>query len=152
MRKLNFLAACLIMAGATACSDDDSNSKVNGNATAVANNLKSGTWKISSFIEETNDETAHFQGYNFTFGENNVLTATNGTDTYTGTWSVFDDDSSDDDGFDSDIDVVINFAAPDDFTDLSDDWDVKARTGTELQLIDVSGGDGGTDLLTFQKN
>src|SRR6201991_1795847 len=100
MKTLNLFAACLVIAGLTACSDDDSKSNVNGNATAVASNLKSGSWKITKFVEEENVETGHFTGYNFTFGDNNVLTATNGTNTYTGTWNVFDDDSSDDDGFD----------------------------------------------------
>ncbi|MHA3788122.1 hypothetical protein ACX0HA_07925 [Flavobacterium hauense] len=152
MKRINLLAACLILAGLTACSDDDNKSGVNGNATAVANNLKSGTWRITNFTEEGNVETDNFEGFNFTFYENNILTATKGSDTYTGTWAVYDDDSNDDDGFDSDIDVEINFTAPAEFTDLSDDWDVMARTGTEIKLIDVSGGDGGTDYLTFQKN
>lgn len=148
--------SCLLLAGMTACSDDDSKSNVNGNATAVANNLKSGTWRITNFVEEGNIETDNFNGFNFTFGENGVLTATNGTDTYTGSWSVYDDNSNDndndDDGFDSDIDVDINFTAPAEFTDLTDDWDIVTRTGTEVQLIDVSGGNGGTDYLTFTKN
>lgn len=152
MKKINVVAACLVLLVISACSDDDNKVNVNGNATAVTNNLKSGTWKISNYVEDTNDETANFEGYDFTFGAGNVLTATNGTNTYTGTWSVYDDDSSSDDGFDSDIDVNISFATPAEFAELTDDWDVAARSGTELQLIDVSGGNGGTDYLTFQKN
>ncbi len=152
MRTVNVIAVCLAFAGLIACSDDDAKVNVNGNATAVSNNLKSGTWKISNYVEDTNDETANFEGYDFTFGPNNVLTATNGTNTYTGTWSVYDDDSSSDDSFDSDIDVNISFITPDEFAGLSDDWDVAARSGTELQLIDVSDDDEGTDYLTFQKN
>jgi hypothetical protein len=141
------------MMGMLSCSDDDKSSNgVNGNATAVANNLKSGTWRITSFIEDTNDETNHFAGYNFTFNTNNSLTASNGTNTYTGTWSVMDDDSSDDDNSSGDIDVIINFASPEEFTDLNDDWDVMERTGVKIKLIDVSGGNGGTDYLTFEKN
>lgn len=152
MKKINVVAACLVLLVISACSDDDNKVNVNGNATAVTNNLKSGTWKISNYVEDTNDETANFEGYDFTFGAGNVLTATNGTNTYTGTWSVYDDDSSSDDGFDSDIDVNISFATPAELAELTDDWDVAARSGTELQLIDVSGGNGGTDYLTFQKN
>jgi hypothetical protein len=44
------------------------------------------------------------------------------------------------------------FASPADFADLSDDWDVVSRTDSKVQLIDVSGGNGGTDYLTFEKN
>lgn len=154
MRKLQLLAACLILSGMAACSDDDDKSKVNGNATAVANNLKSGTWRITNFVEDNDDHTSDFTGYDFTFGTNNVLTATNGTNVYTGTWSVIDDNSmdDDDDSFDSDIDVNIGFASPAEFADLTDDWDVAERTGTRIKLVDVSGGNGGTDYLTFEKN
>jgi hypothetical protein len=58
----------------------------------------------------------------------------------------------DDDSFDSDIDVNIGFASPAEFADLTDDWDVAERTGTRIKLVDVSGGNGGTDYLTFEKN
>ncbi|RDI12103.1 hypothetical protein [Flavobacterium sp. AG291] len=156
MKKINLFVACLAFMGLTACSDDDGKYNVNGNANAVANNLKSGTWRITLFQEDGNDETGNFEGYNFTFGENGVLTATNGTNTYTGAWSVYDDDNSDDDStddsFDSDIDIDITFTEPLEFVDLTDDWDIAARTGTEIKLVDVSGGDGGVDYLTFQKN
>lgn len=155
MKNLKLLAVCLCFVGLTAC-DDDTKAKVNGNATAIANNLKSGTWSITKFEEDTIDETGHFTDYEFTFGPEGVLTATDGTNTYTGTWAVNDDDSDDDDLYDSDVDVVINFEGPEDFLDLNDDWDVYARTGIELQLVDVSGGDSEenaeVDFLTFHKN
>lgn len=134
------------------CSDDDSKPNVNGNATAVANNLKSGTWRITEFMEDDGVMTDHFQGYNFTFGTNNVITATNGTNTYTGVWSVTDDKSSDDKNNDGDIDLNIAFASPDTFTELTEDWKVSARTGIQINLYHVSGGNGGTDYLTFEKN
>jgi len=148
LTRLVLILSVLVMAG---CSDDDSKPNVNGNATAVANNLKSGTWRITNFVEDGNDELVHFQGYNFTFGTNNVLTATNGTNTYTGTWSVVDDHSNDDNNS-GDIDVNIAFTSPAEFVDLTDDWDVADRTGIKLNLVDVSGGNGGTDYLTFEKD
>jgi putative transposase len=39
-----------------------------------------------------------------------------------------------------------------DFDDLSDDWDIVSIDATTINLIDVSGGNGGTDRLTFKKN
>ena len=36
--------------------------------------------------------------------------------------------------------------------DLTDDWDVVSHTATTISLIDVSGGNGGTDTLVFTKN
>ena len=54
--------------------------------------------------------------------------------------------SSDDDHF------VVFFASPPDFADLSDDWSIVSVSTTKIELIDVSGGNGGTDYLTFEKN
>lgn len=154
MKKLSMLLAGFIIAGTVAaCSGDDDNTSVNGNATAVINNMKSGTWKITKYVEDGDDELHHFNGFNFDFNENGTVTAVNGDTTYTGTWSVTDsDNSTDDDNSGSDIDFNIAFTAPDEFADLSDDWDIMARTGIKVELIDVSGGNGGTDYLTFEKN
>jgi len=154
MKKLKLLMAGIAALGLlTACSDDDSSS-TNGNTTEVVNTVQDGTWRITSFVEETNDETHHFTGYTFTFDDNDVLTATNGANTYTGTWSVTNSSNSsdDDDNNNSDIDFNIMFASPDNFTDLNDDWDILERTDTKIRLRDISGGNGGTDYLTFEKN
>ena len=73
----------------------------------------------------------------------------------TGTWSVTDDsNSSDDSSSDDDIDFNIFFPVPDsnDFEDLNDDWDIVTTTSTRIELIDIRGGNGGTDMLTFEKN
>lgn len=154
MKKLNLLMAAIAVFGfLTACSDDDSSS-TNGNPTEVVNTVKQGTWRVTSYMEDANNETNHFTGYNFTFGDNNEVTATNGTNTYTGTWSVTNSSNSsdDDDNNNSDIDFNIMFTTPENFTDLNDDWDILERTDTKIRLRDISGGNGGTDLLTFEKN
>ena len=155
MKKLNLLVAGLVCFATLSCSDDDKTSEVdNTNVTAVEDAMQTGSWKITSFIEEGNDETAHFTGYNFTFSENGTLRAANGTTTINGTWSVThsDDSSDDDDSSSHDVDFNIAFANPAEFTELNDDWDILERNGNTLKLIDVSGGNGGTDYLTFTKN
>lgn len=155
MKRNIFLLAGITLFTLASCSDDDSSSTNNnsGSVADVVNTATSGTWHITSYIDSGNDETNHFTGYNFTFGTGSVLTATNGTNTYTGTWSVTDSsNSSDDDSPGSDIDFNIAFAAPAAFEDLSDDWDIQERTATRIKLVDVSGGNGGTDYLTFEKN
>jgi hypothetical protein len=38
------------------------------------------------------------------------------------------------------------------FDELNDDWHIIEETSTKIRLQDVSGGSGGTDLLTFEKN
>ena len=49
------------------------------------------------------------------------------------------------------IDFNIFFAAPEDFAELTDDWNIISYSANKIELIDVSGGDGETDLLTFEK-
>ena len=51
-----------------------------------------------------------------------------------------------------DIDFNIFFASPADFAELSEDWDIISHSATKIELKHVSGGNGGTDLLTFEKN
>lgn len=154
--KLFLFTACIAGTFAS-CSDDDDNSSVNNNNAAIAsvvNIAQSGTWTITSYIEEGNNETNHFNGYTFTFGNNGVLTA-QGNNTYTGSWSVTSSDSSDDDspnGSDLDFNIVFVSPVPAEFTDLTDDWDIVEVTATKISLIDISGGNGGTDTLVFEKN
>lgn len=154
MKKLTllpFLSLIFMLNMASTCSGDDDNSS-SADATPVINTVTSGTWRVTYYFDTDTDETNHFTGYNFTFGGSNVLTATNGTNTYTGSWSVINDDSSDDDNPSGDLDFNILFSSPANFADLSDDWDILSRTATKIELIDVSGGNGGTDYLTFEKN
>jgi hypothetical protein len=152
MKKLILIPAlfCLFtLTMVSSCSsDDDSNSSQD--PTPVINAAKQGAWRITSYIDSGNNETDHFTGYTFTFGNGNVLTASNGTNTYAGTWSVMTDNSNDDNPS-SDLDFNIFFASPADFADLTDDWDIVSYTATTFSLIDVSGGNGGTDTLVFTK-
>ncbi len=158
MKKIKgILAICMlfILTTATTCSNDDNSSLEDNssdkNVSEIKNIISEGSWKINYYYDTDKDETNNFTGYNFTFNQNNVLTATNGTNTITGTWSITG--SSDDDNSSSnDVDFNIFFSAPENFEDLSDDWDVIEKSSTVIKLIDVSGGNGGTDYLTFTKN
>ena len=134
------------------CSSDDDNSSSNDNSAEIlqiTNAMQVGTWRITSYVDSGQNETNDFTGYNFTFSANGTLTATNGTTTYTGSWSVTDSNSSDDSP--EDVDFNINFTSPPNFEELSDDWDIISHSSTKIELIDISGGNGGTDYLTFEK-
>lgn len=144
----------------TQCSSDDDDGTQNDNSVQIAELTSisiDGTWRVQSYMDSGQDETSDFNGYSFIFNSSGDITATSQTATRTGTWSITNDSnsSSDDDGDDSDIDFNIMFAvtsADDDFEDLNDDWDVLSYSNTQIQLRDVSGGDGSVDTLTFVKN
>jgi hypothetical protein len=154
MKKLKlipFLAVLFMLNVASMCSNDDNSNVTSQDPTPVINTANQGTWRITLFNDSGNNETSNFTGYNFTFGGSNVLTATNGPNTYTGTWSVTSDNSGDDSPS-NDLDFNIAFSSPANFAELSDDWNIISYTSTRIQLIHVSGGNGGTDYLTFEKN
>lgn len=139
-----------LMSGA--CSSSDDNSSPNNNDAiiqAVENTAESGNWMITYYFDDT-DETSDYAGFTFNFSASGSLTATNGVDTYNGTWSVTDSSSGSSSSSD-DVDFNIFFAAPPDFQELSDDWDIIQYSSNKIELIDVSGGNGGTDYLTFEK-
>jgi len=133
---------------ASMCSSDDSSSL--NNQSDVINTATSGTWKIILYNDSDVIKTSDFAGYNFTFNSNGVLSAVGVDLTIDGTWSVTDTNSSDDSI--DDLDFYIFFTSPVNFAELSDDWDIVSKTATKIELIDISGGNGGTDYLTFEKN
>lgn len=138
-----------------ACSNDDGISNNTQNIIEIENTVQTGTWSITNFIDSGQNETSNFNGYNFTFQSNGTLVANNNSTTLNGTWSVTDDSNSNDDSSsDDDIDFNIFFPVSNDhdFEDLNDDWDIVSRTSTVIELIDVSGGNGGTDILKFERN
>lgn len=147
MKNILFLFTVSILFTISSCSKDDSSSAPKDDVISTVSN---GTWKITYFFDSDQEETSNFSGYNFNFGPDNVLTASNGTNTFTGTWSVTNGNSNDDSL--DDLDFNILFAGPDNFEDLSEDWYILARTASKIELQHISGGDGGTDLLTFEKN
>jgi len=138
------------------CTTDDSNNNNNNNTNnsinQITNIAENGTWKITYFYDKDHEETNNFNGYIFTFNTDGSLIAEKGNNTVTGTWSVTNSNSNDDSSDDKDFNIF--FAVPDssNFEDLNDDWEIIATNDNKIELIDISGGNGGTDYLTFEKN
>lgn len=151
-RILNITSVIIFSIVFMACStdDDSNNSESNSSSSTQATSIvQSGTWRITYFFDSDKDETSNFSGYSFKFNEDGSLIATKGNTTVSGTWSVTSSSSSS-----SGDDFNIFFSVPEtsDFDDLIDDWDIISVTSNKIQLTDVSGGNGGTDFLTFEKN
>lgn len=144
----------IILVSFTSCSsDDDSSNNPNNVVQNVRNVVQSGTWRITSFVDSGQNETSDFSGYDFTFMSNGTLTASNGSNSMNGTWSVTNSSSSSSSSDDDvDFNIFFNVSQEDPFEDLNDDWDVVSYSSNQLSLIDISGGNGGTDTLTFTKN
>jgi hypothetical protein len=104
--------------------------------------IEQGNWKITYFEDNSKNETAKYSGFVFHFNSNGNMSATSASITVNGTWSSGNDDSQDK--------LYLNFTTSP-FDDLSEDWHVVEQNSSTIKLEDVSGGNGGTDYLTFEK-
>lgn len=153
MKALFFksLVVFVLTFSVSSCSnDDDDNSNSDTIQTNIENTIQTGTWRVTKFIDSGDDETNNFSGYAFTFNANQTLVAENGNTTNNGSWSITDSNSNDDSI--DDLDFNISFTSPPDFEELTEDWDIVTRSDAKIELIHISGGNGGTDYLTFEKN
>jgi hypothetical protein len=151
MRKLLFAAS--ICFGVVAC-DENGVDKSNQQAkiTQLTNIVTDGPWAITYFFDTDHEETANFSSYSFEFAPSGAITATNGSTSVSGSWSVTPDNSSDDNNSESDnVDFNLSFSAPTNFEDLSEDWEIISQSVSRIELRHISGGNGGTDLLTIEK-
>lgn len=146
-KKLFFALTIVIVAFSSCITDNDSVSKIE----QVENNVQAGDWKISYFNDSGVDETSNFSGYSFTFQTDGSLIAHNVSNTYTGTWSITNSDINDDSSSPNDLDFNIFFNLTNLFSELNEDWDIVSYSSTKVELMHVSGGNGGTDYLTFVK-
>ncbi|MEZ4875479.1 MAG: hypothetical protein R2793_08520 [Flavobacteriaceae bacterium] len=118
-----------------------------GNVNPFIENLVDGTWFVNFMEDSGTDETCDYVEYEFTFNLNGSVTAVSPSTTKNGFWTVTDSSSG--------LDLVLNFdisGSNDPFEDLNDDWDVTSYDAQGIQLIDISGGNGGTDYLNFGRN
>jgi hypothetical protein len=136
LSKILVIAGLFMMAFASCKKDDNSSSP-------SSNMVTQGQWKVTLFSENGVVETSKFSNYVFTFSSNGTVSAVRSGSTVNGSWSDGNDDSQ--------KKLIMNFASPADFTEISDDWHILQETSSKIQLEDVSGGNGGTDLLTFEK-
>ena len=102
--------------------------------------VSDGVWSVSSYLDNDMDETIDYNGYNLTFNTDGTVVADNGAP-INGTWSVQNAGNK----------FVLDFGSSIPFDEFNDDWDVISVSDTQIQLQDVSGGDGGTDTLIFNK-
>ncbi|MCC7466552.1 MAG: hypothetical protein IT261_09795 [Saprospiraceae bacterium] len=129
----------LLFTGLIAC-DDNSSSSNNGSGPTPA----AGVWKVSYFFDKQ-DETSYYSGFTFEFGANGSLSATNGSQTWSGTWATGFDDSSNK--------FLIDFsgAVPSALGELEEDWRIIKMESNQMHFEHTSGGNGDTDVLKFSK-
>ncbi len=153
--RVGVLVLLSVVMGLLSCSNDDrlislppQDNSLNQAQTEA--NVQSGAWRISLFIDSGVDDTKDFTGYKFIFKPNKVLDADNIVNYYLGTWDITDSNSAG--NIQNDLDFNIHFNLTNNFEDLNNDWDFISNSALKIELINVSGGNGGTDYLTFEKD
>jgi hypothetical protein len=122
----------------SSCSKDDS-----ADVSGVIKTLEKGEWIITQFLDDDKDELYHFAGYSFTFSNGVVTASKPGSGSVTGTYKEGSDDSK--------PKFIIDFGSTEPFDELNEDWEILEKSSSKIRLTHVSGGNGGTDHLTFEK-
>ena len=145
MKKILILFAVIAI---SACSSNDDSGDANTNEFEyIKTTLPEGQWKVSQLLEGESDHTENFESFVFTFKEDGTVSAQNDLFTESGTWAY--DNSSDDS--DNSEELVLQFSETTPFDEINDDWNIVSVTNSQIQLSEVSGGNGEIELLTFTK-
>lgn len=105
--------------------------------------LQSGTWFIEKYLDDGDDETSDFSGYDFTFLSNQNVLATNGSQNVVGIWIVTV--TGQELNFEFDMDSPINGADNDEYKSLQ-------YTQTLVTFITRNSDGEIEDTLIFKKN
>lgn len=130
------LTILLLMSGCKKNSDSTTSN-------SLQTNIQSSIWKITNYNNNGADQTSDFNGYSFTFKSGNLISATYSNGSANGSWSIGTDDSKQK--------LIISFPNSSPLDELNEDWEVLAQNSSIIQLKHVSGGNGGIQLLTFEK-
>jgi hypothetical protein len=106
--------------------------------------LTSGTWRVTYYYDDDNgDETYLYNGCNFTFNSGGTLSVLKNAVTTNGTWNNYIDSGENK--------LALTFEGTY-FEEIEEDYKIIEYSATVIKLKHVSGGNGGTDYLTFTKN
>lgn len=118
-----------------------SSCKKDSNSTSsVTQIVTTGSWRITTFIEASEDKTSDFTGYTFSFNSNGQLAATLSGANTTGIWGWDDSNSK--------FHISIGSSKP--LLSLTDDWVVLEKTETLVRLKNDNPAK--NELLSFTRN
>lgn len=136
--KLFMITLYLIVSFASCTKQDDSVLPSN----QISDLVSTGNWKITLYNDSGKDDIYHFTGFVFTFNNGTVIVKRNSEVIY-GTYHTGIDDSSQK--------LYLDFGNVAPLQELNDDWKIMEMTAAKIRLQDISSGNGGTDLLTFER-
>jgi hypothetical protein len=104
-----------------------------------------GTWKVQSYIDNKNrDRTSTYTNYSFTFLADGSIKATSGAIQFSGTYKNVTDSGKEK--------FYITFiTSNNDFAEINEDWILEVKNNNLMKLTTVSGGNGGSKVLIFER-
>lgn len=105
------------------CGSESNSGDALSDALTATNTL----WSVSSFIDEGDNETAEFAGFELSFSTNGTLSIQNGNATTGGTWSSQKNATE----------LVIEINSNSILDELDEDWKVLSISATEISLQDI---------------
>jgi hypothetical protein len=112
--------------------------------------ITDGILKITYYWDMDLNDKINFDGFHFIFRANNIITATNGTTTYNGTWSIAQSNNYIDDLSDEKDNLVLTSSI--NFIETLDDWGTIDTAPPYVKLNDIIGDNGEVDILIFNEN
>lgn len=144
MKKLLLTSLLIVSLSALflSCSKSDDGTTSNPSTSSI---LVQSNWRVTYFNDNGSDSTANYNNWKITFIAGGNVAIANDLFSIPGTWSAYQDGSR------NKLLLYFNtsFAM---IAALNHDWHIVERTSTKLRMEDVSGGAGGTDYLTIEKN
>jgi hypothetical protein len=159
LRQFSLKPVLVIIKINSACapSSDDLKTDYRSNGVTPIDNQNSvtiivtdGTLKIDLYCDPALNESIDFKVITFSFEENNLLTASDGTNTYNGTWSLTDTNGYIDNF--SNLKFDISFTSPLNFVETIDRWEIIDKSSSTIKLNDVIYGSGEKSFPSFSKN
>ena len=122
--------------------DDGAN---DGDIAEIRNTVLGGLWNLTLYENDNVDLTEEFDGQDFSFSNfNQVEVSINDDPIIAGLWRVIRDN-------DNGLEFILNFGEGGTFGELTDAWSLLSITQDRFELISVSGGDGTTERLVFER-
>jgi hypothetical protein len=132
------LLSCLVMAGLTACDEDDDDYAP---ASEMEEKLQQDSWRITEFVDDGQDETNDYNSVVLTFADNGNLSATaSGSMSTQGSWLTRVDDGQ--------RELWIQLQGSEFWLELNEDWYLLRETTDQMEFYDD---DSSLDRLTLTR-
>ena len=115
-----------------------------GETNALIELMVTDQWYVNLMEEDLENDTCDYVDYTFTYSLDGTVQAVSASRTVNGFWTVSNSSSG--------LELILNFnydGQEDPFQDLNDDWDVLFYDAENIQLEEVSGGNGDVEHLNF---